>query len=140
MRTPVGRANAKKLVLEEKRMARTDNLPVYKKTFELLLELHKLFPNFDRKYKFTLGSDCITSVKNSLLLIVKVNNSKNKKEIINDLLLSLQESQINIRLLKNLNIIKNKSYFFLSEMLVESLKQVEGWKKHIHQNQATLVA
>jgi hypothetical protein len=121
-------------------MARTDNLPVYKKTFELLLELHKIFPSFDRKYKFTLGSDCVLSVKNSLLLVVKVNNAKDKRELVNELLLSLHESQVNIRLLKNLNIIKNKSYFFLSEILVECLKQVEGWKKQIHQNQATLVA
>jgi hypothetical protein len=121
-------------------MARTENLPLYKKTFELLLEVHKLFPNFDKKYKYTLGSDTIKSIKDSLLLVVKTNNTEDKKILIEELLMSLQQVQINIRLLNNLNIIKTSTYFRLSELIIELFKQTEGWKKYVHQNQAIAVA
>jgi hypothetical protein len=115
-------------------MARCDHLPVYKKTFELLLELHKLYPNFDRKYKFGLCSDLLVCVKNSLLLIVRVNNQTQKLDLLQELLFCFEEIQIQIRLLKCLNIIKKSSYFNLSEMLINIVKQCEGWRSYVVNN------
>ena len=36
-------------------MAIYDNLPVYKTSYDLLVELFKLVKNFSREWKFTIG-------------------------------------------------------------------------------------
>ena len=99
-------------------MARTDNLPIYKKTFDLLLEMHKLYAGFDKKYKYGLGSDCVNTIKKALLLIVRINSVKNKLNFLEELLFVFHEIQINIRLLKSLNVLKNNTYFSLSENII----------------------
>jgi hypothetical protein len=46
-------------------MAQHEHLPLYKQTFNLLVEFHKLIPNFPKKYKFELGSQIIKDLTNS---------------------------------------------------------------------------
>jgi len=38
-------------------MAIYDTLPVYKVSYDFLLDLFKFTKNFDREYKYTLGDD-----------------------------------------------------------------------------------
>lgn len=47
-------------------MGRYEHLPIYKQSFNLLVELHKLVPTFPKKYKFSLGSSIIEDL-NSIL-------------------------------------------------------------------------
>ena len=110
-------------------MGRYEHLPIYKQSFNLLVELHKLVPTFPKKYKFSLGSSIIEDLTQSIVLIIQINSTVDNKSLFVNLILILETIKIKIRIMKNLGIISTKLYFNLSEKLISLLKQAEGWKK-----------
>lgn len=54
-------------------MATYDNLPVYKTSYDLLLELFKIANNFSRDYKFTLGEQIKKETLEMIIFIYKAN-------------------------------------------------------------------
>jgi hypothetical protein len=110
-------------------MAQYEHLPLYKQTFNLLVEFHKLIPNFPKKYKFELGSQIIKDLTNSTIMIIQINSSLEKKELLTKLIIILEKIKLQIRILKALEVLSRNLYFNLSEKILSILKQCEGWKK-----------
>ena len=121
-------------------MAKYENLEIYKSAYDFVLELHKLYPNFNRKYKYSLCDKLINDATDVVVLIVEINNKREKEGEFEGLILKLERIQIQIRLLKSLNVIKTNTYLYLSKLLISIKKQLGGWKKYVHQNQVTVVA
>ena len=57
-------------------MAKYEYLPLYKQSYSLLLEFHKLVPTFPKKYKFSLGGGVITDLTQGVILIIQINSKK----------------------------------------------------------------
>ena len=54
-------------------MATYDNLPVYKKTYDLLLQLFRLGQNMERDYRYTIGENLKKEVIELLMNVYRAN-------------------------------------------------------------------
>ena len=60
-------------------MTTYDNLPVYKESYDLLLELFRYTKEFSRDYKYTLGENIKKEVVEMITHIYKANSSIEKR-------------------------------------------------------------
>jgi len=107
-----------------------NNLPVYKTSYDLLLNLFKFSNNFSRDYKYTLGE----SLKKELIDLIS-NIYFCNREIIGrkDKIVIAQKNtetiRLYLRLLKDLKQINLKKFIVLNEQIESISKQLTAWKK-----------
>jgi len=54
-------------------MATYDNLPVYKKTYDVLIQLFRISQNMERDYKFTIGENLKKEVIELIMNVYRAN-------------------------------------------------------------------
>ena len=115
-------------------MAQYSHLPIYNKAFTILLELYQRTPKFGKQYKYLLGGEMLKNSINIIKLIIKANGERDKKErtiMIENICLIAEVLIIHLRIANELKQLGGqKSYLYLSEMVVDLSKQAEGWKKY----------
>ena len=109
-------------------MAKYEHLPIYKQSYSLLVEFHKIVPKFPKKYKFSIGSEIISDLTNNIIKIIEINSASDKKPLFDELIRKSEKIKIQIRILKSLEVISKKQYFDLSGRILQIIKQSEGWK------------
>ncbi len=57
-------------------------LPVYKASYDLLLEIFKFTKNFSKEYKYTIGEKLKNETTDLITSIYRANSNYQKKEII----------------------------------------------------------
>ena len=62
-------------------MALHFDLPVYKDTYQLVLEIFECTKKFSKKYKYTIGQDLKRDALQLLRSIYRANKAKEKKNI-----------------------------------------------------------
>jgi len=112
-------------------MARYENLPIYKKAMELLVYIEQTVRNFPRYHKYALGSRLRDRCFEITLLIVKINNTVERKARISMLRLlrdTAEEIKIALTAAKELKAFSSfKSYNHAARMAVDICRQSEGW-------------
>ncbi len=63
-------------------MSHYDELPVYKASYDLLLEIFRFTANFSREYKYTLGERLKNEALELIVYVYKANRTNSKYEII----------------------------------------------------------
>jgi hypothetical protein len=63
-------------------MAIYDILPVYKVSYDFLLDLFKFTKNFDREYKYTLGEDLKKETTAMMVNIYRANSNQSKWDLL----------------------------------------------------------
>ena len=106
-------------------------LPVYKKSYDLLLAIFQLTKNFSREYKYTIGQDLKKLVTEMILNIYRANSQINKKLIIQKGRENLEVIRLYIRLLKDLKQINTKKLILLNELIESVSKQLSGWQNSV---------
>ena len=117
-------------------MAQYDQLPVFKKGYDLLLAVYESIGRFGREFKYTLGESL---KKESLALIVciyKANSVFNKAPEIGEAREHLEIIRLYIRISKDLKQISLKRMIFLNEFIESISKQLTGWEKAVNQHNA----
>ena len=110
-------------------MAMYDTLPVFKKGYDLLIEIYKMTSGLSREYKYTLGEKLKNETLELLIQIYKANLSREKEAHIDKCREKTEVVRLLIRLLHDLRQINMKRMIALN-VLVESIsKQLSGWKK-----------
>ena len=108
-------------------MALYNQLPVYKASYDLLLQLFQISKNMERDYKFTLGENIKNEATALIIQIYKANTQQDKREF---LLLAKEKVEV-IRLLlriyKDLKQLSVQQYVTVSEQLESVSKQVNAW-------------
>jgi hypothetical protein len=61
-------------------MALNNELPVYKATYDLLLEIFKFTKEFGKEYKYTVGENLKKQTIDLLTLIYRANSRKDNKK------------------------------------------------------------
>lgn len=112
-------------------MAQFEHLPIYKQTYNLLVEFHKLLPNFPKKYKFIIGGEIISDLNKGIVMVIQINRKTDKADLLEELILLFEKVKIQIRLLKSLDVVSKELYLKLSDKIIQILKQCEGWKKQV---------
>ena len=109
-----------------------ENLPIYKKSFDLLVYIEDVVRNFSRYHKYSVGEilreDCRMLVKN----IVKASKSdiQLRIEFLENVMEILDELKIYINVSKELKAFNNYNSYHHSIKLVDDvMRQCAGWMK-----------
>lgn len=114
-------------------MATYDNLPVYKISYDLLLELFQFVKNFSREYKYTLGDSIKKEMMEMIINIYRANSSvEGRAARIQMARENVEVIRLLLRLMKDLKQI-NLDKFIALNMKIESVsKQLFAWQRTCH--------
>ena len=108
-------------------MSRYKHLPVYKKTYELLIETVRLTKNFPKEFKYTLGEKLKDELMELVVLIYRANSEENRLASVERIMERIQVIELMIRLAQDLRVISEAQYARLVEMTESLGRQTQGW-------------
>jgi 23S rRNA-intervening sequence protein len=80
------------------RMAQTEHLPIYKRSYDLCLYLEQIVRGFSRYHKYTLGADLRDGARQVLKLIVRANARRDKAPLLLDVREEVEQLKVVLRL------------------------------------------
>jgi len=105
-----------------------NNLPVYRDSYDLLVELFRFTKDFSREYKFTLGESIKKETIEMITHISRANSSfEKRKENIQSARENIEKIRLFLRILKDLRQINLEKFVFLNEKVEVVSKQLAGW-------------
>lgn len=110
-------------------MAIYDTLPVYKVSYDFLLDLFKFTKNFDREYKYTIGEDLKKETTQMIANIYRANSSQSKRMLLQSARENLEVIRLYLRLLKDLKQVSLARFIALNEKIESVSKQLCAWQK-----------
>jgi hypothetical protein len=111
-------------------MATYDNLPVYKESYLLLVELFRFTKNFTREYKYTLGESIKNETVTMITHIYRANCVKEGRIVhITSARESVELVRLFIRLLHDLHQVDLDTFIMLNMKLESVSKQLFGWQQ-----------
>jgi hypothetical protein len=114
-------------------MARYDNLPVYKQTYDLLLQLFRVCQNMERDYKFTIGENLKKEIITLIVNVYRANCRENKEKLplIQEGRENVEVVRLLLRLLQDLKQIGLKEFISANEKLESVSKQLTAWSNSL---------
>lgn len=112
-------------------MAIYDNLPVFKATYDLLLQVVKLSVNIRRDARYTLGESLKKEILNLCIRIYRANLTDDKAPLIEEARENLVPIKLMIRLLHDTQQLSTKQYAMLCEHLDVISRQLSAWQKYL---------
>lgn len=112
-------------------MAIYDNLPVFKDTYDLLLQFIRLSGNLQRDFRFTVGERLKTEMLNLCVCIYKANAVPDKAGFIGEAREKVVIIKINIRVLHDVKQISMKQFAMLLDKVESVSKQLAAWDKYM---------
>ncbi|MDP3956946.1 MAG: four helix bundle protein [bacterium] len=110
-------------------MATYDNLPVYRASYDLLVDLFRFTKDFSREYKFTLGESIKKETVEMITAIYRANSTMvERRERIQAARENVEVIRLFLRLLKDLNQVNVKKFVSLNEKLESVSKQLTAWR------------
>ena len=106
-----------------------DELPVYKATYDLLLEIFRFTRGFSKEYKYTVGESIKKETLELITLIYRSNSKQNKTETIQEAREKIEALRLFIRLMKDLRQISLKRFVQVNKQVENVSKQLTGWQK-----------
>lgn len=110
-------------------MALYTALPVYKRTYQLLMELITTCALLPRLYKHTFGERIQEEAIEMVLNIYKSNSSYSKVDYIGKAREHVETLRLLIRLLYDTKKITQKRMIYLNTYIEDISKQLTGWQK-----------
>lgn len=108
-------------------MAQYQHLPLYKTTYDLLVELMHATKNFPKDFKYSLGEKIQNQTTGILIDIYRANGMFDKQECIKKILEDVQFLEVYLRLSHDLKIITVEKYAIFIEKTNSISKQAQGW-------------
>lgn len=109
-------------------MAKYDELPVFKATYDLLLRIYMVSQHWSRDIRYTLGEELKKEVIEILQLIYQANASKKKVAFLSSCRVKLIKVRLQIRVAKDLKQLHLNQYGLLAEMQENISKQLQVGK------------
>ncbi|MBQ8222058.1 MAG: four helix bundle protein [Bacteroidales bacterium] len=110
-------------------MAIYTNLPIYKASYSLLLDINRMMPNVPRDCRYSIGQELRKKIMEIIVLIYRANRTRDKLSIISKMRESLLEVQVYIRLMSDMKYISERKYINLVEQTTSMSKQMSAWEK-----------
>ncbi len=105
------------------------HLPVYKVSYDLLVELFTFVKDFSREYKFTLGESMKNEAIEMIRNIYRANSSADKVPLIQAARENAETLRLYLRLTKDLQQINLRKFVALNEKIESVSKQLAGWQR-----------
>ena len=112
-------------------MATYDRLPVYRASYDLLVEIFQFTKNFTREYKYTVGEKLKNETLEMIMNIYRANVVFENKELIQKARENIEVIRLLIRLIKDLRQINMKKFIAINEKIENVSKQLTGWHKSV---------
>jgi hypothetical protein len=111
-------------------MAQYQHLPIYKVTYELLLQITKVTKEFPRDYKHSLAAKLREEAIDLVVYIYKANGLRSERaKYVGAILERMQVIELIVRLCKDLRLMNIKQ-FSETVALTDSVgRQAQGWLK-----------
>jgi len=106
-----------------------DELPVYKASYDLLIEIFKFVRNFSKEFKYTIGENLKTEGIELIKLIYQANASRDKVESIRQAREKIEMLRLYLRLMKDMRQINIPKFVFINEKIEVVSRQLIGWQK-----------
>ena len=106
------------------------NLPVYKQSYDLLLDIFKLTKEFNREYKYTIGEELKKETTAMIINIYRANSNNDKYNHISNARENIEVIRLLIRLLKDLKQIQVVKIAKLNLAIEDLSKQLTGWSNY----------
>jgi len=112
-------------------MAIYNHLPVYKESYDLIIEIFKAVKEFNREYKYTLGENIKKESIELVTNIYRANSSIDKRQHIQKAKENIETIRIFFRLTKDLRQISLKEFIDISEKVESVSKQLTAWGRSV---------
>jgi len=113
-------------------MATYDNLPVFKKSYDLLLQTFAVVKDFEKQYKYTLWDKIKMEIIDLITSIYRANsNFETRAKNLKKAREQVEVLKLYFRLSKDLKIINIKKYAELSLLTEDLSKQLYSWEKSV---------
>jgi len=110
-------------------MATYNHLPVYKTSYDLLVEIFQFTKNFNREYKYTIGENIKKETIEMIINIYRANSNYAKKPLIQAARENAEVIRLLFRLLKDLKQISLEKFVEINEKLESVSKQLSAWQR-----------
>ena len=110
-------------------MALHQELPVYKASYDLLIEIFKFTKDFSKEYKYTVGESLKNESIELLTLIFRANSKTDKQLVLQEARERIEVIRLFIRLMKDLQQISLKKFVQVNQKVEDVSKQLTGWQK-----------
>jgi len=111
-------------------MAQYNELPVYKATYDLLLEMFSFTKDFSKEYKYSVGESLKKETIELITLIYRANSRHNKQSTLQTAREHIEVIRLLIRLMKDMQQISLKRFVQVNKQVENVSKQLTGWQKN----------
>jgi uncharacterized protein YpuA (DUF1002 family) len=105
------------------------HLPVYKASYDLLIEMFKTIKDFNREYKYTLGENMKKEAIEMVTNIYRANASFSKKPYIEKAREKIETIRIFFRLTRDLRQVSLERFVDINENIENVSKQLSAWER-----------
>ena len=106
-------------------------LPVYKASYDLLLEIFQFTKDFSKDFKYTVGESLKNETIKLLTLIFRANSRTDKQMVLQEAREQIEVIRLLIRLMKDMHQISVKKFVQVNQKVEEVSKQLTGWQKSL---------
>ena len=112
-------------------MATYDQLPVYKTSYDLLVELFLCVKEFKRDYRHTLGESIKNETIEMMMCIYRANSTYSKEPFLRKAREHAEVILLLLRVCKDLRQIGLEKFIDLNEKLESVSRQLTAWHKSV---------
>ena len=110
-------------------MSNYNDLPVYKATYDLLLEMFKFTKDFNKEYKYTVGESLKKETIELITLIYRANSRPDKQATLQTAREHIEVIRLLIRLMHDMHQISLDRFVAVNQQVENVSKQLTGWHK-----------
>jgi len=110
-------------------MTTYNHLPVYKASYDLIINIFKAVKDFNREYKYTLGENIKKESIELVTDIYRANSSFVKKPYIQKAREKIETIRIFFRLTRDLGQVGLKKFVDINENIESVSKQLSAWER-----------
>ena len=112
-------------------MSLHQELPVYKASYDLLMEIFSFTKEFSKEYKYTVGESLKKETIELLTLIYRANSRTDKQQVLQEARERIEVIRLFIRLMKDMRQINLKKFVQVNQKVEDVSKQLTGWQKSL---------
>ena len=107
------------------------DLKIFQKIYDIILWLYPMVNKFPKAQRFVLGQRIENSALELLRLMIKANAARQKRPILEEFSVELDQLRILIRLSKDLKFMSIGQYGYAGALINETGKMLGGWIKSV---------
>ncbi|MBI1934707.1 four helix bundle protein [Candidatus Peregrinibacteria bacterium] len=110
-------------------MALYSELPVYKESYDLLVDLFRFVKDFHREYKYTIGESIKKETIDMMMCVYRANSTQTKAPLLQQAREHIEVIRLLLRICKDLRQISLEKFVALNERVESASKQLAAWQR-----------